>query len=80
VKSSGVPRRHLLVDFDEIDARARRPVPHVALEAIDRLGVALHGDLHAPVGKVSDPPVQAVAHRRGFGEKTKADTLNASAD
>ncbi len=68
------------IDLDVLDACAGRPVPNVALEPFDRFGVAFGHDLHAAVGEIPHPAVQAFAARCVFGEKPEADALNAPAD
>ena len=69
-----------MVDFDVVDAGAGWPVPHMPLESFERVSVAFRGDFDTAVGKISDPPVQTLAHRRRFGKEPKADALDTSAD
>src|SRR5690348_16564465 len=75
-----VAARRDVINLDLLDACARRPVPNVALEPVDRFGIAFGHDLDAAVGEVPHPAVQAFAARGVFGEEPEADALHASGD
>src|ERR1051326_5753823 len=70
----------VLVAVEPIDARAAGAVANRLLEARHRFRFAFRGDFDTSVRQVAHPPLDAFAHRRVFGEKPKADALNASAD
>ncbi|HEY2905043.1 MAG TPA: hypothetical protein VGJ29_04025 [Vicinamibacterales bacterium] len=69
-----------MINLDLLDASAGRPVPNVALEPLDRFGIAFGHDLDAAVGQILNPAVQAFAARLVFSEEPEADALNASGD
>ena len=74
------PSARVVLDLDALDARAGRPVPHVALEPLERLRVAFGGDLDAAVRQIPDPAVQPLAGGGRLGEEAEADALHAPAD
>jgi hypothetical protein len=63
-----------------IDARATRTVADAMLEALERLSLTLRLDLHAAVGRVANPAVNALAGRRLLCEEPETHSLNAAVD
>src|ERR1700733_3145562 len=70
----------LLVHLYVAHPRAWRSVPDMALEPLDRVGLALGRNFHPAIGQVSHPAVQAFTRRRRFGEIAEADALDAAAN
>ena len=74
------PCRHALFDLDVVDARPARPLAKGALEAIERVGVALGEGLDVAIRQVAHPAVDALALGGLDGEIAEADSLHAAGD
>src|SRR5579859_1691779 len=60
------------------DARPRRAVPDVMLEAFERFRLAFGLDFDSPVRDVADPAVHSLTTGRGLCEEPEPDSLDAA--
>jgi hypothetical protein len=72
--------RGALGHVNSFDARSRRTVPDVMLEAFKRFRLTFGLDFDSPVGDVADPAIHSLTNGRGLCEEPEPDPLDAAAD
>ena len=65
-----------MLDFNVLDAGARRAVTDRLLESLDGLDLALGERFDMALGQVAHPPVQSLAPGEPLGEKPETDALH----
>ena len=66
------------IDEHVVHARTGRPAPDGALEARERVVVAVRLDFDGPVGQITHEPLYAFASGRVAREEPEADALHAA--